>query len=266
MRLAVVAAAAAATAATTEPASGFWGWLSSLGTSAEAYVLGLSETIWIYVGVYALSVIDGIFPVVPSESVVIASATTWAQTGRPFVWFIWLAAAAGAWCGDQITYTVGTLVNVRRIPGMNSKRGRATLDWAEHALEHRGTSFIIAARFIPGGRVAVNLTAGALRFPRRRFMGVDAIAGAIWATWGVALGIFAGSIFQSNLWLSVAVGVAGGVLLGFLVDKILSRVGIEPPSLPDIDQLPERHISSKKRAAEAERRERLKKKAPKPRD
>ena len=150
------------------------------------------------------------------------------------------AAMVGAWCGDQIAYTIGTFINVRRIPGMSSARGHAMADWAEHALEHRGVSFIIAARFVPGGRIAMNLTAGALRYPRRRFMGIDAVAAVIWASYGVALGLFAGSLFEGRLLLSVVVGVIGGVILGVVVDKILAKVGLEPPELPDLDDIPVR--------------------------
>ena len=225
-----------------------WAWISGFEDTTEEYILSLTESVWIYPSVYGLSLTDAIIPVVPSESVVIATATAWAQTGTPVIWIVWLAAMLGAWCGDQIAYTIGTFINVRRIPGMSSARGHAMADWAEQALEHRGVSFIIAARFVPGGRIAMNLTAGALRYPRRRFMGIDAVAAVIWATYGVALGLFAGSLFEGRLLLSVVVGVVGGVVLGVLVDKILSKIGLEPPELPDLDDIPVRGGRKKKRA------------------
>lgn len=221
--------------------NGWWESLSALVTDVEAYIIEFAETFWLYPGIFAVSLIDAFFPVVPSESVVIASSTAWSQVGNgvvelsnPMLPAIVLAAAAGAWCGDQITYTIGSKIDVRRLRLFRTRRGIATLDWAEHALEHRGTSFIIAARFIPMGRVAVNLTAGALGYPRRRFMVVDLIAVVIWAAWGVALGTFAGAIFHNNLLLSIVAGVAGGVLLGMLVDKIMERMGVAPPNLPDL--------------------------------
>ncbi len=226
------------------------GWMS-LGealTWLEDSILSLTSSVWIYPSVWAVAVIDGIFPPIPSESIVIAAATTWQQTGRPTIAFIWLSAAVGAWCGDQIAYTVGKAIPVRRVPGMRSPRGLATLDWAERALEHRGTAFIIAARFIPVGRVAVNLTAGALRFPRRRFMGVDAFGATIWATYSIALGAFAGSLWKNSLLLSIAIGVVGGIILGYLVDLILSKAGVQPPELIPIDELPDEGPIARRRA------------------
>ena len=94
---------------------------------------------------------------------------------------------------------------------------------------HVYAAFIIAARFIPFGRVAVNLSAGALAFPRRRFIIIDAIAVSIWATYGVLIGITAAEIFENNLLVSILVGVAGGIALGWIVDKILAFFGVSVP-------------------------------------
>jgi len=210
-----------------------WDWVVHFSSNVEEAILAAAESMWIYVWLFVVSLVDGIFPVVPSETIVIATSTAWKQTGFPWLPGVWLAAAAGAWCGDQLAYYVGTKINLRTFRLFRGPRGQRTLDWADHALKHRGTAFIIAARFIPFGRVAVNLSAGALAYPRRRFMVVDAIAVSIWATYGVALGVFAGSIFENNLLLSVAVGIVGGIILGYAIDKILARFGVAVPETDD---------------------------------
>lgn len=227
-----------------------YGWtsLSSFLASLQDTILSLTSSPWIYPSVWAVTVIDGVFPPIPSESIVIAAATTWQQNGVPNVVLLWLVAAFGAWCGDQLAYTIGMTIPVRRVPGMRGPRGLAALDWAERALGHRGTSFIIAARFIPVGRVAVNLTAGALRFPRRRFMAVDAVAAAIWATYSIALGVFAGSLLHDNLLASIGIGVVGGITLGYLVDLVLSKIGVEPPEMLTAEALPVEGPIARRRA------------------
>ncbi|MDE0572468.1 DedA family protein [Demequina sp. B12] len=246
----------------------FTDWILHFSSTVENYILDFTESLWIYPGIFLLTVIDGFFPVVPSESVVIATTTAWVHEGTPIVWFIWLFAATGAWCGDQIAYLIGSKLDVRKFRIFRTPRGRTTLDWAEHALERRGTSFIIAARFIPMGRVAVNIGAGALRYPRKRFMGTDAIGAVIWATYSVALGWFFGALFDHNLLLSIVIGVIGGVVLGLLVEKILARFGITQPELPDlaadIDQLmtPEQRARAEEieRQREARREDRAERK------
>lgn len=211
----------------------FWHLLTGWVAILEEWTLSLTESLWIYPLVGVLSTIDGFFPVVPSESVVIATATAWSQNGTPIIWIIWLAAAVGAWVGDQTAYWIGSRFDVLKHPWFARAKVRKTLDWAEHTLERRGTTFIIAARFIPMGRVAVNLTAGALRYPRRWFMIVDAVAVTIWATYGVLLGIWAGGVSE-NILVSIAVGVAGGVVMGFVLDKVLARMGFAEPEMPDL--------------------------------
>lgn len=220
-----------------------WSWLTELGIEVENWVLSLTTSVWIYFAVWIVAVVDGIFPPVPSESIVIASATTWKVEHTPTLWGIWVAAAVGAWCGDQLAFSIGRAVKPARIPMLRGVKGRAVMAWAEHALEHRGTAFILAARFIPIGRVAVNLTAGALRFPRKRFMIIDAVGACLWATYGCVLGVFAGSLFNDSLLLAIAVGVLGGIVLGLLVDKALSRMGIEPTSLPSLEEMEAAELS-----------------------
>lgn len=233
-------------------------WLLHFTAIVEDYVLDFSESLWIYPGVFGLSLLDGFFPVVPSESVIIATATTALQTGEPILVLIFIAGAVGAWCGDQIAYLFGARVDVRRWRIFRRGRWLRSLDWAETQLERRGATLIVAARFIPMGRVLVNLSAGALRYPHRRFMGIDAVAVAIWAGWSVALGTVAGAIFpDDNLLLSITVGVIAGVVLGFAVEKILGWIGFDKPELPALAASIEESLSPEERAAaqalEAER-------------
>lgn len=229
-----------------------WETLLHLAENVEAAILSLAESPWIYLAIFAVSVIDAFFPIVPSESIVIASSTASSATGSPVLIGVWIAAAIGAWCGDQTGRFLGTKIDVRTWRFFRRPAVLKTLLWAEHGLEKRGASLIIAARFIPMGRIAVNLTAGALGYPAKRFMAITAIAAVIWASWGVALGTVAGSLFNDNLLLAMAVGVAGGVILGYLVDVILSRLGLAQPHLADLpaplpaDPKPEKAAAPKK--------------------
>lgn len=214
--------------------SEFWDWVINLSDHLESGILSLVESMWIYPAVFGVSFIDAVIPVVPSESVVIGVASAWQSVGQPNLVIVFLVAALGAWCGDQVTYTIGTRVDVRTIKVFRRPRVLKSLDWAEHSLQRRGALYIIAARFIPMGRVAVNLTAGALRYPRRRFMAVDAVAVFIWAGWGILIGTVAASLLGDNLLLSIAAGITGGVVLGLAVDKVMTLVGLSQPEMPDL--------------------------------
>lgn len=190
--------------------------------AAQDWAIALAGTPLVFVAVYAFATIDGFFPPIPSESVIIALAALFVATDDPNFWILGAVAAAGAFTGDQIAYSIGKNIPVRRLRFMRGERAAKALAWAEHALAVRGASFIIAARYIPIGRVAVNMTAGTVRFNRRRFSGLAAIAAISWSVYSVLLGIGAGVWLGHQPWLAVLVGVAGGLTLGVVVDQVLS--------------------------------------------
>jgi membrane protein DedA with SNARE-associated domain len=129
-----------------------------------------------------------------------------ASSGQPNLALIILFAATGAFTGDQIAYTIGKRLNIRRIPFLAGPRGQKTLDWAGRALARRGAAVIFAARYIPVGRVAVNMTAGAVGYSRGQFVGFDAIAALIWALYSAAIGVGAGEWFKGHPLGATAVG------------------------------------------------------------
>ena len=90
-------------------------------------------------------------------------------------------AAAGAICGDNVSYWVGRLAGERIADKLFSGKRRKLLDRAHRLLEERGGYLIVIGRFIPGGRTAVTFAAGSLdwrvaslhqvRHPRRDRLG-----------------------------------------------------------------------------------------------
>ncbi len=139
----------------------------------------------------------------------------------------------GAFIGDQVAYLIGSKVDVHRLRLFRGQQGERALAWAEHALAHRGSSFILAARYIPIGRVAVNMSAGALGYPRRRFMGLSALACVTWAVYGVAIGVGAGAWLHDHPVVAVVVGVCVGAVVGLLIDRVLRR-WLRPSAQPTV--------------------------------
>ena len=188
----------------------------------ESWILALSSSPWVYPALTGFAIIDGFFPPIPSESAVIALAAQAKTSGAPNLLLVILFAAVGAWCGDQIAYQIGSMANPRTLRILRGERAQKALDWAEHALEHRGPAFIIAARYVPIGRVAVNMTAGGVHYPRRLFMLLAAIAATTWAIYSAVIGIAAGIVLHDKPMLAILVGVVGGLLLGTLMEKVMS--------------------------------------------
>lgn len=188
-------------------------------------VLSLVQSPWVYVVIFVVCVIDGFFPPVPSETIVIAAAAAGAATGD---WAMLvgavLAAAAGAFLGDNIAFTIGRTVGLDRWRWLRRDSARRAIEWAQEGLARRATVLILTARYIPVGRVAVNVTAGAAGLPRRRFLPLSALAGISWAVYSVVIGLFAGQWLSGNPLLAALLGIAIALTIGILIDRVSSAI------------------------------------------
>lgn len=171
---------------------------------------------WAYVVVFLFALIDAMLPVVPSETAVITAGVV-AAGGDLLLPIAIGAAFAGAFVGDVLTYVLGRRYGVRVTNRFfRSAKAQRRIDWTKRQLEQRGGELIAVARFIPGGRTVVTLTAGIAHFPWPRFAVFDAIAACIWAGYAGLLGYFGGQAFEHQVWkgLVFALGIALAVTLG----------------------------------------------------
>jgi membrane-associated protein len=186
---------------------------------------------WAYAIVFALALLDALLPVVPSETAVITAGVV-AAAGDLSLALVVSAAAAGALAGDNSAYLIGRRFGSRATERFFSgEKARRRIEWAEEQLRERGGELIAIGRFIPGGRTAVTLSAGTLRFPWRRFLLFDAAAALGWAAYAALLGYFGGRTFENAAWkglllaLGIAFAVAGGIELARWALKRRRAVG-----------------------------------------
>jgi membrane-associated protein len=179
---------------------------------------------WVYLVVFAVVLVDAFFPPVPSESVVIAAAAAAVAVGSPNLPLVLVCAAAGAVAGDNLTYAIGRLVPLERIRILRGPRMSAALARARRGIHERAGVLILSGRYVPVGRVAVNLMAGASRLHPRRFLLLSSIAGASWAIYSVTVGVIAAHWFHGNAFLGMIAGIVVGVTTGIVVDAVLRAV------------------------------------------
>jgi membrane-associated protein len=168
---------------------------------------------WAYAVVFIFVFLDALLPVVPSETAVITAAVV-AATGQLSLALVLAAAACGAFAGDNTAYGIGRRFGPSaQARYFRGEKGGKAIRWAERQLAERGGELILIARFIPGGRTAVTLSAGVARYPWRRFAVFDAIAGIFWASYASLLGFFGGKAFEHTPWagLLLALGIAFAV-------------------------------------------------------
>jgi len=176
---------------------------------------------WTYPLVFGVAMVDAFFPFVPSETVAITAGVL-AGSGKLSLPLCIVAASAGAFVGDNISYGLGTLLGERTVKRFFSgEKAHKAFTWAEGMLERRGTYLIIVGRFIPGGRTATTFSAGYVHsFPWRRFVVADALAASLWGTYTVLLGYFGGKAFAQEPWKGLILAFAIAVSVTGLVELV----------------------------------------------
>lgn len=170
-----------------------------------------------------LCLLDGLVPVFPSESVLVALASI-VEDGRPFpLAALWAAGFVGAFLGDVAAYGAGRGVGVTRFRWMRHGRVRRTIVMARRNLDSHGALLLFTARFIPGGRVAVNLAAGAMHYSPWRFVGLDLVSTALWSVYSIAIARLTVGWLDSTV-LRMAVAVLGAALVGLLLDRAVKAL------------------------------------------
>jgi membrane-associated protein len=124
------------------------------------FILAAAGQPWVLFLVLACCVIDGFFPPIPSESVVVGLAAVAATADVPNPWLLMLVAALGAFSGDNIAYVIGRRVGTRRWAWMRGPRMQGAFHWAGRELRKRPASLILVARFVPIGRVPIPWVSG----------------------------------------------------------------------------------------------------------
>jgi membrane protein DedA with SNARE-associated domain len=176
-----------------------------------------------FAGIGALVAGDALVPILPSEAGVIAgSAAAGTLSGILLVLAI---AWAGAVAGDVMVHAVA-----RRFG--SSRMGH----WVRRRLprRHAGCGLglpVVFGRFVPGGRTAAALAAGATAMPWRRFLAASATGGLLWASYVVAIGRVGGAI-GGGLPTQIAIGLVAGILMSALFAgglRVLRRFRPLPP-------------------------------------
>ena len=199
--------------------------LADFLAAVEAAAVALGASPWLVLVVFVFCGLDAVFPIVPSDSMVTAATVVALAQGVSwsFIALLVVAAVSGAFLGDCLAYVLGSKIPLERMPLFRRRRPRAALRFTQRAFAERGSTLILAGRFIPAGRIAVNMTAGATGFPFRRFVPLVALAGVLWASLAAAMGIIAEQVFEDRPLVAVIAGVGMGIGCGLLIDWFLQR-------------------------------------------
>lgn len=189
----------------------------------NAYIEAHADSVWLLPIVLAWSLVDGILPPAPVEPALVALGAVAAAEGVPNLWALMGVAAVGGFLGDNIAYFIGRVTGLGRLRDSQRPRVRAFVNWVARLLLRRGGMIIIACRYLPAGRQVVNFTAGAMEFPRRRFILFDSIGVTTWAAYNVGIGALAGTWLEEQPLYGVLVAIVLALALGWVAEIMGQR-------------------------------------------
>lgn len=146
-----------------------------------------------YFGVFFLIMIENIFPPIPSEVILTFGGflSTFSNVTKLGVI---IAATIGSVVGAMILYSVGTLVDARRLEkfvdrwGKYLRLNRRDIQKAEDWFEKHGPWAVLYCRLIPLARSLISLPAGMSNMNFALFILLTTIGSAIWNSILVYLG------------------------------------------------------------------------------
>lgn len=167
--------------------------LSGLAGIAANVIEALGE-----IGVGALTLIETVFPPIPSE-VILPLSGFQANVGSLNVWLVVIAATIGSYLGALVLYGLGHVLGEERAIRLLSRLplvDREDFERASGWFSRHGRPAIFFGRLIPGVRSLISLPAGAQRMPLVTFTVFTVLGSALWNGLLVGLGYALGTQYE----------------------------------------------------------------------
>ena len=175
---------------------------------------------WLLAVIVGLALLDALLPVVPSEATIIAAGVA-AAAGQQDLLLVIGAAGLGAFLGEVIGYLVGRGIGPAVRTRLACRGSRAdAFDRVARLLERRGGTVLLTARFVPAGRTAAVLAAGATGYPAARFAGFTVVGAWLSAAWVGLLGYAGGTAFAGQPLVALGVSFGLATVIGLAADVV----------------------------------------------
>jgi membrane-associated protein len=182
----------------------------------------LLHTGWLLPALALLVALDGPFPVLPSEPLLMtASAVAFGAHDVPMALGLLAAAFAGSVAGDHLMFALGRTSRRVARPG----EGRITL-WVRRNIGRRPAVTIVGARFVPAGRLVSTTAAGRYGLSARRFLPCSLVSSALWAGYMMGVGLLLGPFTGGDPLRGLVAGIALAALTAgsfALVNRLRGR-------------------------------------------
>ena len=170
-----------------------------------------------YLSIFLLIAGDAVIPVLPGETTLNTAAVLASQDHLALVLVI-LAGGLGAIVGDSAVYWIARSSHGRIKQKLEAVLQGPRASRAIDLFRRRGPVFIVFGRYVPGVRLVINFSAGAIiHLPYREFLTWSSIGGVLWATYTACLAYVVGTALAdfplASIVLSGAITTIGIAIL-----------------------------------------------------
>jgi membrane-associated protein len=193
---------------------------------------------WLLPVLVVLIAIDGPFPVLPSETLLMSAAAVAFGTHNVLgVVGLFVAALIGSVAGDFLVFGLGR--SSHRVLARATTYEGGLSSWVRRHLLLRPGIVLVGARFVPGGRLVSTAAAGRYGLDLPRFLVGSVGSSAAWSVYMLLIGLLLGPITGGSPLLSLLAGAVMAVVtagLFALVQRLRVRRALaaaqQPPSPP----------------------------------
>lgn len=154
-----------------------------------------------YLGLALLTLLENVFPPLPSE-VILPLGGYLAQQGRLAIVGVVLAGTVGSVLGGLVLYWLGSRFDRERLVAWAGRHGGwllLTKDDVEQAFdwfERHGTKAVFLARLVPGVRSLISIPAGTCGMQIAPFLFYTTLGTALWSALLATAGMILGAQYQ----------------------------------------------------------------------
>jgi membrane protein DedA with SNARE-associated domain len=129
---------------------------------------------------------DAVIPIFPGETT-LSAASTIASGGGLSLGPVMVAGALGAILGDTSLFWIARKGSAKMQPHLDKALENPKVRVAWESLDRSPGLLIVAGRYVPGMRFAVNASMGLSNIHYRRFFGWSVLSGVLWSVYTCAL-------------------------------------------------------------------------------
>ncbi|WBQ06948.1 DedA family protein [Kribbella sp. CA-293567] len=173
---------------------------------------------WLILVLFLAATIDAVFPVIPSEGLVVTAGMA-AAAGHQNLLLVIVAAMVGSIIGESVCYLLGRGSG----PALHrwlkrQERRQRIFEKVSKALHTRGGLILMTVRYVPGARMVATLTAGATAYSFRKFILFTAAGVTVAYTYVALLGYLGGDAFAHDSLKALAFSLSLAFTIGLVIE------------------------------------------------